>query len=83
VIILGIFSKIPTEKLQDSWILIQDHDVQFPQTGLKKTSLIGADKIATVSKLVLPRKLGYLFTELLINVHQALKIAIAYLTNKL
>jgi len=62
--------------LQDSWILIQDNDSQFPQTGLKKTSLIRADKIATVSKLVLQRKLGYLSTELLIKVNKALKKAL-------
>jgi mRNA interferase MazF len=76
VIILGIFSRIPIAKLQDSWILIQDNDAQFPQTGLKKTSLIRADKIATVSQLVFQRKLGYLSTELLIKVNKALKKAL-------
>ncbi len=50
VIILGIFSKIPTGALQNSWVLIEDNHPQFASTGLKKTSLIRADKIATVSK---------------------------------
>ena len=57
---MGIFSKIPAGGLQNSWVLIQDSDAQFPQTGLKKTSLIRADKIATVSTSVFQRKLGNL-----------------------
>ena len=73
---MGIFSKIPTGKLQNSWVLIQDSNAQFPQTGLKKTSLIRADKIATVSTSVFQRKLGDLSTDLLTEVQKALKIAL-------
>ena len=76
VIILGIFSKIPVENLRNSLVLIKDSDTQFPQTGLKKTSLIRADKIATVSKLVFQRKLGYLSKEFLFKVQKALKEAL-------
>lgn len=57
VIILGMFSKIPTGKLQNTWILIKNSDPHFAQTGLKRTSLIRADKIATVSTSVFQRKL--------------------------
>ena len=57
-------------------MLVQDNDSQFPQTGLKKTSLIRADKIAKVSKLVFQRKLGVLSTDLLVEVQKALKIAL-------
>ncbi|AFZ35355.1 putative plasmid maintenance toxin/cell growth inhibitor [Stanieria cyanosphaera PCC 7437] len=73
VIILGIFSKIPAGVLHNSWVLIQDSDAQFLQTGLKKTSLIRADKIATVSISVFKRKLGYLSIDLLVKVQKALK----------
>ena len=76
VIILGIFSKIPNGKIQNSWVLIQDSNPQFSQTGLKKTSLIRADKIATVSTSVFQRKLGDLSTDLLIKVQKSLKIAL-------
>ncbi|MDJ0597894.1 MAG: type II toxin-antitoxin system PemK/MazF family toxin [Crocosphaera sp.] len=76
VIIVGIFSKIPAADLQNSWVLIQDSDAQFVQTGLKKTSLIRADKIATVSKSVFQRKLGNLSPDLSIKVQKALKIAL-------
>lgn len=52
VIILGIFSKIPSGNLRNVWIVIEDNLSLFAQTGLKKTSLVRADKIATVSKSV-------------------------------
>ncbi len=73
---MGIFSKIPASDLRNSWVLIQDSDVQFSQTGLKKTSLIRADKIATVSTSVFSRKLGNLSPGLSIKVQKALKIAL-------
>ncbi len=76
VIIVGIFSKIPIGSLQNSWVLIRDSDAQFTQTGLKKTSLIRADKIATVSTSVFKRKLGNLSPDLSIKVQKALKIAL-------
>jgi mRNA interferase MazF len=76
VIIVGIFSKIPAGGLQNSWVLIQDSDAQFSRTGLKKTSLIRADKIATVSTSVFQRKLGDLLPDLSIKVLKALKIAL-------
>ena len=77
VIILGIFSQIPRSKWQNSWVLIQDSDAQFSQTGLKKTSLIRADKIATVSTLVFQRKLGDLAADFWSEVQKALKIALS------
>ena len=77
IIILGIFSKVPAGNLRNSWVLIQDSDRQFAQTGLKKTLLIRADKIATVSKLVFQRKLGYLPEVFLIKVQTALKNALS------
>ena len=62
VIIVGIFSKIPVGGLQSSWVLIQDSDAQFLQTGLKKTSLIRADKIATVEYIGFSKKTRQLIT---------------------
>lgn len=73
---MGIFSKIPAASLQNSWVLIRDSDAQFSQTGLKKTSLIRADKIATVSTSVFQRKLGNLSPDLSMKVQLALKITL-------
>lgn len=72
-IILGIFSKIPDGSLPDIWVLISDGDNSFQQTGLKKTSLIRADKIATVNEAVFQRQLGSLSPELIEQVNLALK----------
>ncbi len=49
-IILGIFEKIPVEQLRETWVLISDTHPEFSKTGLKKTSLICGDKVATVDE---------------------------------
>jgi mRNA interferase MazF len=72
-IILGIFSKIPSVELYDTWVLVSDEHPEFIQTGLKKTSLIRADKIATVNDLVFQRQLGLLPSDINLLVEQALK----------
>ena len=76
VIILEKIPKIPTGKLRNSWVLIRDDNSQFASSGLKKTSLIRADKIATVSKLVFQRKLGKLSGSFLLKVEKAVKQAL-------
>jgi len=53
-----------------------DNDPQFASSGLKKTSLIRADKIATVSKLVFQRKLGKLSDLFLLKIEKAVKQAL-------
>lgn len=59
VIILGIFSKVP-EGLQPSWVKIDQHEADFRQTGLKKTSIIKTEKITVLHKSLIKRKIGQL-----------------------
>jgi mRNA interferase MazF len=59
--------------LRETWVLISDIHREFPQTGLKKTSLIRADKIATVNESVFQRQLGILPSDILTLVQAALK----------
>ena len=73
LIILGIFSKIPTVELQETWVLIPEDHPDFLATGLKKTSLIRGDKIATVNQSVFMKQLGTLSPQLLGEIKQALK----------
>lgn len=73
VILVGIFSKIPETTLQDTWVLISEQDLNFKQTGLKKSSLIRTEKIATVSKNLFTKKLGSLPIDLVSIVNIALK----------
>ncbi|MTJ15043.1 type II toxin-antitoxin system PemK/MazF family toxin [Anabaena sp. UHCC 0187] len=76
VIILGIFSKIPDDDLRETWVLVSDKNNEFKQTGLKKSSLIRADKIATVNKSVFQQRLGILSSELMGKANLALKISL-------
>jgi len=76
VIILGIFSKIPNDNLRETWVLVSDQDSEFQLTGLKKSSLIRADKIATVNQAVFQKRLGVLSSELIEKVNLALKISL-------
>ncbi|MGD1701110.1 type II toxin-antitoxin system PemK/MazF family toxin [Dapis sp. BLCC M229] len=73
VIILGIFSKITNSNLPKNWVLMSEENSNFLQTGLKKTSLIRADKIATVSNSVFHKKIGDLPSEIFVLVQEAVK----------
>jgi mRNA interferase MazF len=76
IIILGIFSKIPSGTLPETWILIGDDHPEFSQAGLSKTSLIKTEKIATVHQSVFQRHLGALPSDLLQQTQEALKKAL-------
>jgi len=76
IILIGIFSKIPTITLQNTWVLISEQNSNFEQTGLRKTSLIRTDKIATVNKTVFVKKLGTLPIDIIPLVQLALKKAL-------
>jgi len=72
VIILGIFSKVPDD-LRESWISIDESDPAFPQTGLKKASIIKTEKIAVVHQSLIRRVLGRISSELMQQVKQTLR----------
>jgi mRNA interferase MazF len=59
-IILGIFSKVSPDPISNTAILIETAHPHFPQTGLLKTSLLRADKIATAHQSTFQRQLGTL-----------------------
>lgn len=75
-IILGIFSKVPVDTLRESWVLMSDTHPAFSQTDLKETSLIRADKIATVHESVFQKQLGTLPSDIQVLVQAALKKAL-------
>jgi mRNA interferase MazF len=76
VIILGIFSKIPTGNLSRNWVLMADIHPQFDQTGLKKSSVIRADKVATVHQSIFQTQLGTLPSNQMPSVETALRSAL-------
>jgi len=76
VIILGIFSKIPSAPLTDTWVLIDPNHANFAQTGLIKASLLRTEKIATAHQSIFQKKLGNLPLDLLQPVEIAVKRAL-------
>ena len=75
-IVVGIFSRAPAGMLRKSWVRIDDHHPAFPQTGLKKPSLLKAEKIAVVHESVFQKKLGKLVPDVMAQVQEALKRAL-------
>jgi len=76
VIVLGIFSRLPAGPPRKTWLLIDESDTAFGQTGLKKTSLLKAEKIAIVHETVFQRKLGKLSQAYMTQAEEALKKAL-------
>lgn len=59
VIVVGMFSRVP-DNLRPTWLLIKSQHSGFGQTGLKKSSVLKAEKIAVVHESVFQRRLGIL-----------------------
>ena len=76
VIILGIFSKIPSGISEKTWVLIDDCQNYFTQTGLVKTSILRAEKIATAHQSTFQRALGAIPKELQSKITIALQQAL-------
>lgn len=73
IIVLGIFSQAPAIVPHETWVLIEDQHPAFPQTGLKKASLLKAEKIAVVHEAIFQKKLGNLPPDILAQTQKALK----------
>ena len=76
VILIGIFSRIPDRTKRKTWIVIEEQHPGYRKAGLKKTSLIRAEKIAVVHKSVFQKKLGKLSVSLMEDIEKALKSAL-------
>ena len=76
IIMMGIFSRMPSGSFRETWVQIDDQHPHFSQTVLKKTSLLKAEKIAVLHESVLYRKLGVLPGNIMKQVEKALKTAL-------
>ena len=75
IIVVGIFSRIPP-LLRPTWVLIDEQDSGFSQSGLKKSSIIKAEKLAVIHESVFDRRLGTLPSQLAVRTAAALKEAL-------
>ena len=71
VILAFIGTQIPP-KLSPTVVMLESTDSDFPQTGLKTDSFIRLDKIATIERYLITRRLGKLGQNKLTAVDQAL-----------
>ena len=76
VIVIGIFSRVPAGRLRKTWLVIEDQRDDFSQTGLKKTSVLKADKIAVVHESVFQKRIGGFPTTMMAQAQKALKKAL-------
>lgn len=79
VIVVGIFSRVPAGLSRESWVLIEAQHSEFSRSGLKKTSLLKAEKVAVVHNSVFKKKLGSLPKYIMVKVEEALKKALLIL----
>jgi len=57
VVVAFISSKVPSHLLDSDLLISADH-LSFPTTGLKRSSVIKFDKVATVSKDLIEGEIG-------------------------
>lgn len=75
-IIVGVFSRIPSRPLRETWVLIEEGQPDFAQTGLVRSSVVKAEKLAIVHHSILHRRLGQAPTTLMAHIATALKRAL-------
>jgi mRNA interferase MazF len=76
VIVTGIFSRVPSGPLRQTWVRVEDRHPAFARIGLKRTSLLKSEKIAVIHESVFQSKLGNLPPDLMSQVQEALKKAL-------
>jgi len=74
VIVVDIFSTVPTFR-KDTWLLLEQHHPHFPQTGLKRTSIVKAEKLTILHQSVIHSKIGSFHPSLMTTLGQLVKQA--------
>lgn len=75
VVIAGIFSTIP-DVLKATWLLIEERDPRFAHTGLKRRSVVKAEKLAIVHRAIIRSTIGAFDATLLASLGQLVKQAL-------
>ena len=75
-VVVGVFSRVPARPLRETWVLIDEAEHDFAQTGLAKTSVVKAEKLAIIHCSVLQRRLGRVPQALMSRIGIGLKKAL-------
>ncbi|MEE8391382.1 MAG: type II toxin-antitoxin system PemK/MazF family toxin [Anaerolineae bacterium] len=76
VVVVGVFSRVPVRPLRETWVVIEEGEQGFAQTGLAKPSVVKAEKLAIIHRSVLQRRLGRVSPALMSRIGIALKKAL-------
>ena len=76
VIIAFITSVTDVDNSLETNILLNSNESFFKETGLKVSSIIRTDKLATIDKNIILGELGYLNSQLLSTVNEKLRIVL-------
>ena len=76
IIFVGIFSRPHPSPLRRTWLRIPSSHPAFRRTGLKKSSVLKAEKLAVIHESVLVRRLGRLPPSLFREAQQLVKLAL-------
>lgn len=76
IIIAFISSVLDSVNLSGTDILLDSKEMYFKETGLKTTSVIKTDKLATIDKKIILGELGSIDKELVRKVDENLKVVL-------
>ncbi len=76
VVVAYVSSVIPEGVLPASFVLIPSDHPEFRGTGLKQASVIRLDKLMTIARSRIRRRLGYLGALLLAELNSRLKLVL-------
>jgi mRNA interferase MazF len=65
LVVAYVSSSIPSEPLPPAHLLVPSNHLEFRETGLKQTSVIRLDKLMTIARFRVHRRLGHLGPSLL------------------
>ncbi|MBI2458219.1 MAG: type II toxin-antitoxin system PemK/MazF family toxin [candidate division NC10 bacterium] len=75
LVVAYLSSVIPSEPLPPAHLLVSPDHPEFRETGLKRASVIRVDKLMTVSRSRVRRRLGRLGPSLLAQLHNHFRLA--------
>ena len=75
LVVAYLSSAIPVEPLPPTHLLVSSGHPEFPDTGLKHTSVIRLDKLMTIARSRIRRRLGHLGPSLLSKMEAGLRSA--------
>jgi len=75
VIVVGVFATVPLT-VPATWLRLDDSHPHFPQTGLKRSSVVKAEKLAILHRAIVDSRIGSLHPSLMSALNGLIKQAL-------